>query len=211
VKKADIMVDDKHPNPKGHHILGRGIVAWGLRKLLREELRAVANGGREASVLELPKPVSPLAAKEADADTYCAEGVAFQKNVVAASVAAQGWQWKDSSKVVEACAAARAAKQAVNCDKWGYYNFGYGKSLELVVDTQAIKGASSALEKRRLVLFFDRSTSRNFRVGSSELAPAAWVECVRGCECEAFELGGEDNFYPSETAYGGTLVSCCCL
>jgi hypothetical protein len=65
VRRADIMVDDKHPNPRGHVILGRGIVAWGLRRVLREELRARADleGGRDATPLELPKPVSPLATK----------------------------------------------------------------------------------------------------------------------------------------------------
>ncbi|WIA13825.1 hypothetical protein OEZ85_007371 [Tetradesmus obliquus] len=207
VKRADIMVDDKHPNPRGHAILGRGIVAWGLRRLLREELRAWADGGRQPTPLQLPKPVSPLAAQEADADSYCAEGLALQRHVVDASVVGQGWRWKDSSNVAEACAAARAAKQPVNCDKWGAYNQGYGKSLELVVNTQRIQGAAGVLEQRRLVLFFDRATARNFRVGSSALAPAAWVQCVAGCSCEAFELGGEEGFYPSETAYGSTLVS----
>jgi hypothetical protein len=63
------------------------------------------------------------------------------------------------------------------------------------------------MQKRRLVVLFDRATAKNFRVGNSELAPAAWVECVSGCTCMPFELGGEDNFYPSENAYGSTEVS----
>ncbi|WIA35931.1 hypothetical protein OEZ86_004310 [Tetradesmus obliquus] len=207
VKRADIMVDDKHPNPRGHTILGRGIVAWGLRRLLREELHAWAEGGRPPTPQALPKPVSPLAAQEADADTYCAEGLVFQQHVVQSSVAGQGWRWKDSSSVAEACAAARAVKQPVNCDKWGYYNHGYGKSLDFVVNTYNIRCAANTLEKRRLVVFFDRATAKNFRVGSSALPPAAWVECVAGCSCEAFELGGEGGRYPSETAYGSTLVT----
>jgi hypothetical protein len=63
------------------------------------------------------------------------------------------------------------------------------------------------MQKRRLVVFFDRATAKNFRVGNSELAPAAWVECVSGCTCMPFELGGVDSFYPSENAYGSTGVS----
>uniref|UniRef100_A0A383WNJ6 Uncharacterized protein n=1 Tax=Tetradesmus obliquus TaxID=3088 RepID=A0A383WNJ6_TETOB len=201
------MVDDKHPNPRGHIILGRGIVAWGLRRVLREELRAWADGGRQPTPLALPEPVSPLAAQEADANTFCAEGLAFQQQVVQSSVASQGWRLKDSAVVAEACAAARAEKQPVNCDKWGYYNHGYGKTLDFVVDTQNIRNAAGKLERRRLVVFFDRATAKNFRVGSSALAPAAWVQCVSGCECDAFELGGDDSYYPSETAYGSTTVT----
>jgi hypothetical protein len=151
--------------------------------------------------------VSPLATKEADADTYCAEGHAFKQHVDQVSIASQGWGWTDSSKVPDACAAARAEKQSVNCDKWGYSNRGYGKTLEFVVDTQHVRGASRNMPKRRLVVFFDRATARNFRVGNSELAPAAWVECVSGCACTPFELGGEDGFYPSENAYGSIGVS----
>jgi hypothetical protein len=211
--KAQIMADDQHPNPKGHFILGQGIVAFGIRRTLSTELTALAAGGRVSGAYPLPeRPVSPKAIEQQDingapAGTFCAEGIDFKDLATPASVQAGGWEWRDSGVVSKSCSAKRQIYgRKINCDKWGYSTFGVGKTLEFTLDTENVPKASGHMNRRQLMLFFDRAAAKGFRVGKSPLAPAAWVECAKGCQCKAFELGGE-QYYSSETAFGSAEVS----
>ncbi|WIA39882.1 hypothetical protein OEZ86_013324 [Tetradesmus obliquus] len=211
--KAQIMADDQHPNAKGHFILGQGILAFGIRRALSSELTALAAGGRVSGPTPLPaRPVSPKAFEQQDingapAGTFCAEGIDFKDLATPASVKAGGWEWRDSSVVAKECSAKRQRfGRRVNCDKFGYSTFGVGKTLEFTLNTENIPKASSYMTRRQLMLFFDRNAAKGFRVGNSYLPPAAWVQCVRGCRCSAFELGG-GQYYSSETAFGTAEVT----
>jgi hypothetical protein len=78
---------------------------------------------------------------------------------------------------------AYATHHAGNCNRWGFEALGIGKTLELAVDTRGLPGTPAELDRRRLLLFFDRAIAKGFRKGNQKSAPAAWVECVRNCRC----------------------------
>jgi hypothetical protein len=78
--------------------------------------------------LALPKPVSPIAAREADGDTYCAEGAWFKQHVVKSSVTKDGWEWFDDGTPVNL----KYCKH-FNCRKLGYRATGAAKSLDILV------------------------------------------------------------------------------
>jgi hypothetical protein len=97
--RLDILIDDVHPTTKGSMLYG-SIAAYGLRSALALQLAALADaslgssssgsggdgpaaaavrlllaglreGGADGWLPLLPQPVSPLAAQQADADTFC--------------------------------------------------------------------------------------------------------------------------------------------
>ena len=94
ISRRDILTDEIHPTTRGHTLYG-SLVAFGLRNMLAIELAALADSARgggmqtfdtpaaaalsvlaaaagDGAQLPLPQPVSPLAARQADADTFCA-------------------------------------------------------------------------------------------------------------------------------------------
>jgi hypothetical protein len=97
--RSDMLTDDIHPTTKGSMLYG-SLVAYGLRSALALELAMLADASlgsgsssstdspaaavgrmlaagsskgdaRWQQLLPLPQPVSPLAAQQADADTFC--------------------------------------------------------------------------------------------------------------------------------------------
>jgi hypothetical protein len=84
--------------------------------------------GRGNTAWKLPLAVSPIAAREADGDTFCAEGVWFKDQVVASSVITGGWKWVDEATIgsLKYC-------DHFNCRKLGYRANGVGKSLDILV------------------------------------------------------------------------------
>lgn len=63
--RKDLLLDFIHPTWIGHHLYGRGLVAYGMHNILRRELDALANGGSlEVPPRPMPRPVSPLAAQQ---------------------------------------------------------------------------------------------------------------------------------------------------
>lgn len=159
--------------------------------------------------------MSPLAAHEADGDPFCADGRDLDAAAIQSTVQSGGWQWSDSAPGtaadIDACRAARAARGAhVNCGNWGLSTKGVGKRLEFVVDTQSLQSSSSSsslLDRRRLVVFYDRAMAKGFRVGGSSEPPTALVQCVRGCSCSELLLGGQSLTWSELMASGSTEVS----
>jgi hypothetical protein len=76
----------------------------------------------------LPPPISPIAAREADGDTFCAEGAWFKDQVVKSSVITGGWHWFDDAPPgsLKYC-------DHFNCHKYGYRANGALKSLDILV------------------------------------------------------------------------------
>lgn len=63
--REELLLDFIHPAWIGHHLYGRGVVAYGMRDILRRELDALTNGGSfEVPPRPMPRPVSPLAAQQ---------------------------------------------------------------------------------------------------------------------------------------------------
>ncbi|WIA23834.1 hypothetical protein OEZ85_013495 [Tetradesmus obliquus] len=205
--RKHIMKDDIHPAFVGHDLYGRGLVAWAMRYILTRELTALSstavnnninnknnNFGKNSLQLSLPSPVSPIAAREADGDTFCAEGAWFQKYVVKSSAAKDGWQWFDETTPINLkyC-------DHFNCHRLGYRATGAGKSLDIQVATNNVT-TQSRLEKRALVIFFTRSPFKD------EMGIAR-VSCISGCSCSPIELDGyNDDFYATLGA-GSTSVT----
>jgi hypothetical protein len=221
-----MMADAMHPNTKGHRIIGSGLVAFALRSTLQQELSHIAADAPPAAAAgaaaQLPEAVSPLAAREADGDTFCADGRGLDGFVLQSSVQENGWQWTDSAPGtamdVDACRTARAARgYKVNCGNWGLSTRGVGKHLEFVINTKILPNSdgvsrrstavsSGQLDRRRLVLFYDRGVSKGFRVGNSREPPTARVQCVRGCSCGDLLLGGDSLTWSELMASGSTEV-----
>jgi hypothetical protein len=87
-----------------------------------------SSGGPPRTAWQLPPPVSPIAAREADGDTFCAEGAWFKDQVVNSSVITGGWKWVD-----EATRGSLKYCNHFNCRKYGYQANGAGKSLDILV------------------------------------------------------------------------------
>jgi hypothetical protein len=85
-----------------------------------------------SNAVELPTPISPVAAREADGDTFCAEGAWFKDHVVKSSATAGGWEWVDdtTSTNLQYC-------DHFNCHKLGYMADGASKSLDILVSSNA--------------------------------------------------------------------------
>jgi hypothetical protein len=209
-----MMADSIHPNARGHHIIGHGLIAFALKSMLQQELaRTAADGGASAAVqVRLPSPVSPLAALEADGDTFCAEGRDLDGVVDQSTVRANNWTWTNTALGSERdkldCVRAAAARgDSVNCGNWGLSTAGFGRYLDFEIDTKNIPGDSSAqLGQRQLLLIYDRAMAEGAKVGTSNKPPTALVQCVSGCTCNAFELGGDDLTYSELTASGKSEV-----
>jgi hypothetical protein len=75
--------------------------------------RPRASSSSDAVVL--PTPISPVAAREADGDTFCAEGAWFKDHAVKSSVVSGGWEWPNdtTSTNLQYC-------DHFNCNKLGY-------------------------------------------------------------------------------------------
>jgi hypothetical protein len=196
------MSDIVHPNAEGHRLFGQGLVAFAMRSTLQQQLERIAAGRAPVQRPPLPHPVTPLAALEADGDTFCAEGDELHGYVDQSTVAAGGWNWTNSVKGNmadrSACTIARAAQgDQVNCGNWGLATHGFGKYVDFQVDTQNMPGDAISVasgtqpDKRQLMFFYDRCTSVDRTVGTSGKAPTALVQCVRGCKCKPFKLGGD--------------------
>jgi hypothetical protein len=80
----------------------------------------------------LPTPISPVAAREADGDTFCAEGASFKDHAVTNSVMTGGWEWVDDTSTtnMQYC-------DHFNCHKLGYRATGAMKSLDILVSNIA--------------------------------------------------------------------------
>jgi hypothetical protein len=212
------MADHIHPNTKGHNIIGQGMVAFALRSTLQQELSHIAAGAAVGTTRpRLPAPVSPLAALEADGDTFCAEGRDLGDYVDQSTARAGSWKWTNSAMGSEydhkSCAAAKAARgDRVNCGNWGLSTHGFAKYLEFQIDTRNIPGdstgvaSSTQLDKRHLMVIYDRGMAEGAKVGTSGKPPTALVQCRSGCTCSAFEIGGDDVTYSELTATGKSEV-----
>jgi hypothetical protein len=204
--RKGIMNDDVHPNAEGHRLIGQGLVAFTMRSTLQQELARIVAGRAPVQRPSLPHPVTPLAALEADGDTFCAEGRDMFDYVDQSTVATGGWNWTNSAKgnkhdAVE-CRTAKAAQgDRINCGNWGFDTHGFGKYLDFQIDTQNMPGDAISVasgtqpDKRQLMFFYDRCTAPNADVGTSGKAPTALVQCVSGCECKPFRLGGDAVTY----------------
>jgi hypothetical protein len=186
-----LLRDDIHPTWYGHHLYGRGLVAWALRQLLSRELGALAIGAGAGSAgipPPLPMPVTPGAAREADGEPFCAEGAALQAHVRRAAAQAAGWAWTD-----DANASQQDWCSSPNCHKLGYTARGGGTALDITLDSTAATGGP-ALDARELVVFYAKSPQ------PGEMGTAV-VECLSGCSCKPFTLNGLNDDESSQLGY----------
>jgi hypothetical protein len=191
-----------------------------------------ASSKPSSTALALPRPISPIAAREADGDTFCAEGAWFQKYVVKSSVTKDGWQWFDETTPINLkyC-------DHFNCHRLGYKANGALKSLDIMVRQRPHLSLATPL----VVIFSPGALCRTLT--TSACAPAALqlqvntnnvtsvsrlekralvifftrsplqdtmgiarVSCVSGCSCTPIELDGyNDDFYATLGA-GSTEV-----
>lgn len=233
--KRQLMQDDIHPTALGQSLYGRGLVAYALKRMLAREFRAVINsaaGGGTTSSLpyydcdgaDAPgegatagddylvdatiRPISPLAAKEADADPWCVESLLFQQwyNKTLQPKPRQ-WIWQDAA-VQDGT---RRYCDDVNCYRMGLSSKQPGSVLTLTIDTStAVRRVAdrpnrsypaSDLDKTQLAVLYTQSPRG--RLGIARLS------CAANCACSAVEMDGmsSDGDGSAALAAGRTEVT----
>jgi hypothetical protein len=114
------LSSSSQPNRSGIDVVALNLAQGVTNNRPRKDSSSIA--------VELPSPISPVAAREADGDAFCAEGAWFKDHVVKSSVTTGGWQWVDdtTSANLQYC-------NHFNCHKLGYTADGAGKSLDILV------------------------------------------------------------------------------
>jgi hypothetical protein len=212
VSRSRLLQDTKHPTALGSELYGRGLAAFTVRELLRQQLLQLAAGGDDAGssplrrgiqpqqqqqqqrlLVKLPAAISPIAAQYVDLPTWCAEGESFKDYVIGAeNGTVNGWQWTVSS-FSRHC-------DLGNCQVAGYAAEAPGQQLHIRIDTASAAAAAA--------LAADLPTGRHSRrtagsaielnllkfTGTRPIAPGrnigqGQVECVSGCSCLPTLLG----------------------
>lgn len=181
------------PTSAGHRLYA-DIIAYTMQQTLAEELRQIAAGAVGAASItqeravqiqqvqemlqQLPPPVGPLAAEEADGDPTCAMDQAFKSVVNAAE--SVWWTWGTDGSF--------AGCPHDHCRVWGYRAKGRGRVLNMMLDTANVTAADSSLNLRSLVVFFTQGSQTP---GWQRKMGTARVNCISGCECTGMQLGNK--------------------
>ncbi|WIA09726.1 hypothetical protein OEZ85_009106 [Tetradesmus obliquus] len=212
--KRQLMQDEIHPTALGQALYGRGLVAYAMQRMLARELKVMGNGdaagglpggmpydcdgagapagpaGGASGVLvdAVIRPVSPLAAQEADGDPWCVESLAFQHwHNTTSQPKPRQWTWQD--------AAVQDGTRRY-CDHYNCYRMGLtanrpGSALTLTVDTSsAVQRVAqqpklypaAALNKVQLAVLYTQVPRG--KLGITRLS------CVANCVCGEIEMDG---------------------
>ncbi|KAF6261151.1 hypothetical protein COO60DRAFT_811472 [Scenedesmus sp. NREL 46B-D3] len=150
------------------------------------------------AVPALPSAVSPAAAQQLDADTFCAAGEELRPFAVGNT----GWDWVEEG---------RHDCRSPGCKKFGYKSVTPGARILFEFNTSSISSRAQLQGKAKLslVVLFLKQQSYAAEDGSPAVDGMGIVklQCEEGCSCEPLEVNGENTDRAAELDTVETQVS----